>query len=226
MVDPPGSFDAPTSAADLAALAEAKETLRTAVRSVRAGLTAHVRAERDAARTTLVLNFLSGRVGPGLTVAAYLSRADEPGTLELVAALHASGVRVLLPVLGPLPDGSRREQPDWARYAGPDQLRLGRHNIIEPTTPALGPQAIAEAEVIICPGLGATRTGDRLGMGAGWYDRALLAARPEAVTVVFVDDHEVFEVLPVAPWDRPMDVVATPNELISAVVRPPNGLDD
>lgn len=226
MVDPPGSFDAPTSAADLAALAQAKQTLRHAVRSVRAGLAAQTRTERDAARTQLVLRFLAGRVGPGLTVAAYLSRADEPGTLELISALHASGVRVLLPVLGPLPDGSRREGPDWARYAGPDQLRVGRHGITEPTTPALGAQALAEAEVIVCPGLGATRTGDRLGMGAGWYDRALLAAGPESVTVMLVDDHEVFEVLPVAPWDRPMDVVATQSALISAVGGHENSLHD
>lgn len=226
MVDQPGSFDAPTSAADLAALAQAKQTLRQAVRTVRAGTAAQTRTERDAARTQLLLAFLAGRVGPGLTVAAYVSRADEPGTLELIAALHASGVRVLLPVLGPLPDGSRRDGPDWARYAGPDQLRIGRHGITEPTTPALGGQALAEAEVILCPGLGATRAGDRLGMGAGWYDRALLAANPEAVTVILVDDREVFEVLPVAPWDRPMDVVATPTELISAVGGRENGLRD
>lgn len=248
----PGASDSPTSAADLAALAGAKRTLRSAVRTVRAGRSPEDRRTDDAARTKLLLGFLAGRVGPGLTVAGYLSRPDEPGTLELIAALHASGVRVLLPVLSRTaksgaasvpgnpaeaqpsasagavqrPDGPGdpadlraprpgASEPDWARYAGPDRLRVGVHGIAEPSTPRLGARTLAEAEVIICPALGVTRAGDRLGMGAGWYDRALAFAGEDAVTVALVHDVEVFDLLPVQPWDRPVDVVATPTELFA-----------
>ncbi|MGJ3508737.1 5-formyltetrahydrofolate cyclo-ligase [Enemella sp. A6] len=220
MTTPDGPCDSPTpatptSSADLAALAEAKQTMRRAVRRARSLQDAETRAAADRERTARVLGFLAGRVGPGLTVAAYLSRDDEPGTLELISALHASGVRVLLPVLGP-PEAPLRE-PDWARYAGPEQLRNAAHGITEPATPALGPQALAEAEVIICPALGVTRLGDRLGMGAGWYDRALTRAAAEAVTVALVDDAEVFDILPIEPWDRRVDVVATPSDLFSTL---------
>ncbi|NLT30928.1 MAG: 5-formyltetrahydrofolate cyclo-ligase [Propionibacterium sp.] len=205
----------PTSSADLAALAAAKQTLRRAVRRARSLQDVEQRAAADRERTARVLAFLAGRVGPGLTVAGYLSRPDEPGTLELVSALQATGVRVLLPVLGPAEAPLR--DPDWARYAGPDRLRVAAHRITEPDTPALGGRALAEAEVIICPALGVTRRGDRLGMGAGWYDRALQHAAPEAVTVALVDDNEVFEVLPIEPWDRSIDVVATPTELFATI---------
>lgn len=46
------------------------------------------------------------------TVAAYVSVGREPGTRALLDALHARGVRVLLPVL--LPDNDL----DWAAYEG------------------------------------------------------------------------------------------------------------
>ena len=55
---------------------------------------------------------------------------------------------------------------------------------------------IARAELILVPALAVDRRGVRLGRGAGYYDRTLLAADPAARLVVVVRDEEVVERLP------------------------------
>ncbi len=150
------------------------------------------------------------------TVAAYLSTSTEPGTLELVGWLASLDVRVLLPVLSSesgTAQGDRR--PDWAPYAGPEQLRVGPLSILEPTTPRVGRAAINQAELIICSGLAANRDGDRLGRGGGWYDRALSELDSDVPIWVLLNDDEVLDTIPTDPWDRRIDAIATPTRLIS-----------
>lgn len=207
------------SEADHAALGEAKQTLRKAVRTRRTARAEERTAAADRDRAALVQKFL-GDSANGLTVACYVSVAPEPGTLELIGWLAASGATVLLPVLGKYADGSPRRDPDWAPYAGPDQLRMGLWGIPEPTTEALGAEGLAEARVVICSGLAGTEDGKRLGMGGGWYDRALGDADPNAVLVMLLNDDEIMPDLPTQPWDRRVDVIATPTRLIDTTGRP------
>lgn len=207
---------------DDAALAGAKDLLRRAVRTRRASRTDAARAADDAARSALLRGFL-GDPG-GLTVALYLAVEHEPDCSELIAWLHTGGARVLLPVLGRHPDGSPRRRPDWAEYAGPDRLRSGFRGIPEPTTDPLGEVGLLRADVIIAPALAATSTGDRLGTGGGWYDRALTFAVPGSVTVALLNDDEVLEALPVQSFDRAVDVLATPTRLIRCEPVSPPGV--
>ncbi|GAB3714839.1 5-formyltetrahydrofolate cyclo-ligase [Mariniluteicoccus flavus] len=193
--------------ADDTALAEAKSMLRKAIRQRRAARSDTDRRAADHARAERVLEFL-GDVD-GLRIACYLSVGDEPSTLEIIGALQARGARILLPALGKRDDGTPRRDPDWAWYAGPDALRTGLWGIPEPTTPPLGAEGLAKAEVILCSGLAGSPTGDRLGVGGGWYDRARAYADPGTPVVLLVNDDEVLPALPMQDWDRPVDVVIT-----------------
>ena len=187
-------------------LRAAKDELRVALRLRRGVRGAAEREQSDAGRLAALLELLTPAIDRLGMVAAYLSRPDEPDTLQLVAWLSAYQVPTLLPVQ--TPDG-----PSWALYAGPDHVRLGPHRIPEPTGRPLGPASLGAAEVIICPGLAASRSGHRLGQGVGWYDRALEHARPDAVTAVLVDDDEVLDSIPVEPHDHRMDLVITQTQV-------------
>ena len=57
--------------------------------------------------------------------------------------------------------------------------------------------------------LAATPAGDRLGTGGGWYDRALLHARADAVVGVLLRDSEVMDALPVESFDQPVGLIVT-----------------
>ena len=138
---------------------------------------------------------------PRGVVACYASVRGEPNTWTLIEALLGRGLRLLLPVL--------RREPDWAWCHGPWELRPSVAGIFEPSTERLGAEALGLADLIILPGLAGTPSGDRLGTGGGWYDRALAHARPDALTVLALYDTEVYEELPTDPWDRRVQVIVT-----------------
>jgi 5-formyltetrahydrofolate cyclo-ligase len=144
-------------------------------------------------------------------VAAYLPLSTEPLGLDLLDQL-ARTVRVLVPVVtgaAPL---------DWCAYPSP--VRRGALGIDEPVGPRLGPDTIADAEVVLVPALAVDAAGHRLGRGGGHYDRSLalrsrlLGDRPTGRLIAVVYDDEL---LPSIPFDA-LD------QRVSAVVRPVTGL--
>lgn len=183
-----------------------KRELRTQVQRARQSQPSSARRRADAARFDLLRELALSHS----TVATYVACDDEPDTRRLLSWLVREGRRVLVPYLGPGPD----LRVSWAWFPGWDEMRPGPRGIMQPTLDA-GPEAIAEASLIICPALAASPTGDRLGTGGGWYDRALQWASPTARTVCLVDDVEVLASLPVDPWDRTMDWVATQTRLLT-----------
>jgi 5-formyltetrahydrofolate cyclo-ligase len=202
----------PDQAVDDAALQGAKATLRKAILFRRDARPAEQRLDDDLARLSIMQATMRARMPD--TVAAYLSTGSEPGTLQLVAWLAANGVRVLLPVLSH-PIGGRLERPAWAPYEGPDSLWSGALSILEPTGQPLPSEQLPEAELIICPGLAANQVGDRLGRGGGWYDRALVHASQSAPIWVLLNADEVLDIIPVQEWDRRVDVIITPEQMIT-----------
>ncbi|MBP2052779.1 5-formyltetrahydrofolate cyclo-ligase [Streptomyces griseochromogenes] len=145
-------------------------------------------------------------------VAAYVSVGSEPGTLALLDALRARGVRVLLPAL--LPDNDL----DWGEYAGPDSLARVQHGgkmaLFEPSGARLGPDAVTDADVVLLPGLAVDTRGMRLGRGGGSYDRVLARlerAGAHPALVVLLYDAEVVAQVPAEAHDRPVHAVVTPS---------------
>ena len=202
----------PDQAVDDAALQAAKATLRKAIQFRRDTRPIEQRQRDDAARLAIMQTALSARMPD--TVAAYLSVRSEPATLQLVAWLAAYRVRVLLPVMSH-PVGGRLERPAWAPYEGPDGLWMGANGMLEPTGDPLPSEQLPEAELIIVPGLAANAQGDRLGRGGGWYDRALVHASQSAPIWVLLNSDEVLDVIPVQEWDRRVDVLVTPEEMLT-----------
>ncbi|WP_306361063.1 5-formyltetrahydrofolate cyclo-ligase [Nocardia sp. CC227C] len=137
-------------------------------------------------------------------VCAYVPVGSEPGSLALLDALRAGGARVLLPVTGP--PGPLA----WAEYLGGDRLRRARYGLLEPDGPTI-PDALDLAELILIPALAVDRRGVRLGRGAGYYDRTLHAARPDARLIAVVRDDELVDHLPEEPHDHRMGWVLTPH---------------
>jgi len=143
------------------------------------------------------------------TVAAYYSIDSEPGTRQLVQELLDAGRRVLMPVV--LDDLDL----DWSEIWAPGDLETaGRLGLQEPTGPRLGTAAIAEADVVLCPGLAVDGTGARLGRGAGCYDRALARTDSNTPRCIVVYDHEVVESVPKTRQDQKVNLAVTPTRTL------------
>ncbi|WP_435969618.1 5-formyltetrahydrofolate cyclo-ligase [Streptomyces sp. Qhu_M48] len=182
-----------------------KAVLRSRLLADRAALSAEslTLTADSLARRGLELAELAG----ASTVAAYVSVGREPGTRALLDALHARGVRVLLPVL--LPDNDL----DWAAYEGREALAKAGRGLLEPTGPRLGPDAVCTADTVLLPGLAVDGRGMRLGRGGGSYDRVLArltraGADPALVVLLYAD--EVVARVPEEPHDHPVHAVVTP----------------
>lgn len=165
----------------------------------------------EAARAIADVLLAAGEVRRAATVAAYVSVGTEPGTTALLDRLVDAGKRVILPLLQPDND------LDWARYHGPTSLAPARLGLLEPAAPALGPDAIATADVVLMPGLAVSGRGLRMGRGGGSYDRALARVPVGTFTCVLLYDDEVLPHVPVEPHDRPVAAAATPGGLIRFV---------
>lgn len=181
-----------------------KDQLRRRLLAARRAVTADVQAGEAAALAGHARQLAVGR-----TVCAYVPVGTEPGSLDLVEALHATAAQVLLPVVR----HDDRGEPAplyWAEYRRDGLVRAG-YGLLEPAPPWLPTEVLAGATVILVPALAVDRTGVRLGRGAGFYDRTLPSAAPSALLVAVVRDDELVEQLPAEPHDVRMTHALTPN---------------
>ena len=183
-----------------------KLALRDQLLTARGRLPVAVLADRAARTSDLLL--ASDEVRRAATVAAYVSVGREPGTGLLLDALRAAGKRVILPVL--LPDNDL----DWATYDSPASLASARRGLLEPTTPTLGVDAVAGADVVVVPGLAVDPTGMRLGRGGGSYDRALGRVPVGTFTCVVLNDAELLDEVPAEVHDRRVVAAVTEERLV------------
>jgi 5-formyltetrahydrofolate cyclo-ligase len=184
-----------------------RRALRANLRSRRAELAAPVRL---AAAESLAAHL---RQIPGLTrtgfVAGYWAVRGE---LPLHALLAPAPVfTYCLPVLTP------ERALKFAPWKFGDEVIPNGFGIPEPAhAEQLEPAAL---DVVLLPLVAFDRRGNRLGSGAGYYDRSfeflrerVRPAKPLLVGVAY--GFQEVEALHVQPWDVPLDLIATERELI------------
>ncbi|MFP4639082.1 MAG: 5-formyltetrahydrofolate cyclo-ligase [Guyparkeria sp.] len=94
------------------------------------------------------------------------------------------------------------------------RARTNQFGIIESDDPRR--RGINSLDALLIPLVGFDARGNRLGMGAGFYDRALArrrGRRPLAIGVAF--GCQEVRSLPVDPWDQPLDYIVTDRALVT-----------
>jgi len=184
-------------------VAPTKAQLRAAIISARRAVPDAVRrAEVDDLR-----RHVADLAREGDTVCAYVPVGSEPGSVGMLDALVAGGVRVLLPVARESASGEPLPL-SWGEYRG--DLVPARFGLREPPEPHLPAETVASASTVVVPALAVDRIGNRLGRGAGFYDRTLAMAGPATRLVAVVRDDELVRELPADPHDVPMTHALTP----------------
>ncbi len=191
---------------------ETKAHLRAAIRRDRLQRSERRRHEAAAAFRDRVLELPAVR--SARCVSVYASRPHEPSTAPLIEELHRLGVRVLIPLLG---DGLQR---GWGVYRGvEDLIERAPGRPPEPSGDFMPSSALAEADVIVVPALAVDTSGTRLGQGGGWYDRALVEARPGVPVIARTFANEVRDAatdpLPRERHDIGVTMVVTPEDAIA-----------
>lgn len=177
-----------------------KKTLRGTLRAARDTFVAgaHLPVSVDAAFESLL--------APGRIVASYRPVGSEADPAPLERAAQALGCRLALPhvIDRATPLRFLRWHPDAELVAGPFGLRQPLDD---------GDDVVPD--IVLTPLVGFDRRLNRLGQGAGHYDRAF-AAFPAAQRIgVAWSVQEVAAIVP-DPWDVPLHAIATEREWIAA----------
>ena len=146
-------------------------------------------------------------------VAGYWAVGGEMPLHAAYARLRAREQYYFLPVLDA--DGALR----FALWNPGAAIRTNRYGIPEPDVPTSQLLSADQLDLVLVPLLGFDRNGNRLGMGAGYYDRTFAflqnVARPAQPVLAGIGYH--FQEIPALtpqPWDVPLDCIATERELI------------
>lgn len=178
-----------------------KRATRAAAREARRAIAPAVRAEASAAIAELVGRLPEARNASAALV--YGAMSEEVDAEPIIATLRALGVRIALPRV----EGGGDLTLHW--HDEGDPLLSGVFGLQEPALDA--PRADSdEIDLVIVPGVAFDLACNRLGMGAGYYDR-LLAGMPRAMTVGVAFEEQVVGEVPCEPHDRPLDAIVTPS---------------
>lgn len=186
-------------------LKKAKRDVRRAVLDARDALSA---ADRDAQAAAVTDRLLAlPELAGAQTVMAFSSFGSELPTTQLIEALDAAGVKVVLPVIV---DGEieahafRPGDPTTVTHFGAREP-AARHEAVSPTA----------IDAVVVPAVAFDRSGRRVGYGGGFYDRFLPRTRVDTprigigLSVQLADDD-----LPAGDFDLRVDVVVVPNEVV------------
>jgi 5-formyltetrahydrofolate cyclo-ligase len=145
------------------------------------------------------------RLSPGLIVAAYVPIGGEADPCPLLDAAVAAGCSLVLPHV--IDRATPLRFVEWDQEA---PLAAGPFGLVQPVDHA--PELVPD--IIVTPLLAFDRHGNRLGQGAGHYDRAF-AACPRAWRVGVAWSVQEVTMLAPDPWDVPLQAIATEQEWIT-----------
>jgi len=132
-------------------------------------------------------------------VLMYWAMADEMPTREFILKWYQHK-KIYLPVV-------KGDDLEIYLFEGEESLVAGEiYGIPEPAGKRLQDESMIE--LVIVPGVAFDLQNNRMGRGAGYYDR-ILKRLPETKKVGVAFDFQMIDEVPVEPHDIPMDVVIT-----------------
>ena len=181
-----------------------KNRLRKALRGKRAAIDGTRRAALDAAINRQLVEF--ARTAQLSDIAAYLAFDGEPDLSPALQELESSGVTLALPVIKEHEGRNDITFHEWTRDC---ELVPNRYGIMEPAGTREIP--LMRFDAVLVPLVGWNRGGNRLGMGASFYDRAFqpFAQNPRplrmGVGYLLQESGEI----PQDPWDIRLHAMLT-----------------
>lgn len=182
-----------------------RRSMRKRRRAVQ-GPTASAFARRIAARL-----ILSGYLERASHVGVYLSNDGEASLSPLITFLRNAGKSVYLPCLN-------GEKLQFRRFGDGQTLVKNRFGIAEPDPLRQPERAARELDLVLMPLVSFDASGNRLGMGGGFYDKtfAFISNRtarhlswrcPRLVGIAY--ECQRHQALPAQYWDIPLFAIAT-----------------
>lgn len=139
------------------------------------------------------------------TIVFYASFKGEVDTFAMMERAIELNKRVALPVVE---KETKKILP--VRVGSIKELKPGAYGIPEPQITIDGAVSLTDIDLVVVPGVAFDRSKNRLGRGAGFYDRFLSALPVSTPTIGLAYDFQIVDALPgLESHDRPVSLVLT-----------------
>lgn len=146
-------------------------------------------------------------------IALYLSNEGELKTSKLIDKLQQDNHEIYLPVIHPFTPGNLLFQ----KYEKNSPMKANRYGIFEPELNCSHVCPVNELDIIFTPLVAFDDSGNRLGMGGGFYDRTLARYYTEGwqkpLLIGIAHNCQKVESLPIESWDIPLKTIVTPEKI-------------
>lgn len=177
------------------------------MRALRKSLTP---VQRETLSAEIVRKFLALEIyRAAATVMAYVSTPEEVQLREIFTDAFAQGKKLAVPLIVGAGEMLPVVVPNF------DALEVGAFGI---ATVKENLREFVDAEKIDCvvvPGAAFDVSGNRLGLGGGYYDKFLPSA-VNAKKIALAYDFQIVTEIPVEPHDSPVDIIITEKRIINA----------
>ena len=188
---------------------ESVKLLRNELRQKRRDIPSVIRATHDQAIRQHLLQVINSQAVK--TLACYWPFDGEPDLLPLCEQLMTGDYEVALPVIS-ASDDYRMDFYPWNHRTA---LRENQYGISEPQKTISMP--LSGFDMLLIPLVAYDKTGSRMGMGSGYYDRKLASSKdlrqPLRVGVAY-SSQEV-DLIHKNKWDIPLHAVVTEHGWVS-----------
>lgn len=190
-----------------------RQTLRQTIRNKRRELT---QVQQSEAALELLKCFSSNeKIVKAKHIAIYLSNDGELNTQLIIDWCWQQGKQVYLPVVHPFSKGHLL----FLRFDQQTELVNNQYGIPEPKLDVRKIIPAQQLDIICTPLVAFDKTGARLGMGGGFYDRTLNRwhhknGKNEYNTpypIGLAHDCQLVDSIPIEAWDIPLPEIITPS---------------
>ena len=185
-----------------------KKIIRKEILRKRNEIPVNVRFRKDALiKKTL---FALSEFASAKTVLFYASFRSEADTAGMIEESLQAGKKVVLPRVD-------KEKHFLRLYEikDPGELSPGYMGIPEPSVPDDRLITIDETDVVIIPGVAFDYSGNRLGYGAGYYDKLLSKRMKKIQIIALAYEEQIVDSIPSEAHDVKVDMIVTDKRVIN-----------
>lgn len=189
---------------------EIKKTIRREVLQKRDAIPKKVKGEKDIVimqRIIQLPEFINAK-----TIFFYASFRSEVDTMDMIKVSLNMGKLIVLPKVD-----KENNRLKLYEIKNMNDLARGYMWILEPFVSEDRLRDIDDIDLIIIPGAAFDTYGNRLGYGAGYYDKLLSEMKREIPIVAPAYEEQIVKKIPAEPHDIKVDKIATDKRVIECI---------
>ena len=184
-----------------------KKTIRHEILLKRDSIPENIRKEKDAAIRQQIIRL--PEFTDAKTILFYASFRSEVDTKEMIKISLSQGKQAVLPKVD-----KENKKLKLYEIKAMSELMQGYMGILEPSVSEERLTGLDDIDLVIIPGAAFDASGNRLGYGAGFYDRLLAGMKNKIPVIAPAYEEQIMEKIPSEPHDVRVDKIVTDRRVI------------